>query len=343
MRKIMKVHPFGTKFVAAVLISVSIHNVVDAQMVTYKTVKDDPKDLCNFMIAIDPIGMDIGLRNMDGGSLLGLGINGYATIKERLGVETRFQLAYFSIASLDKAEKIRRPMWFEAGGFLNLTDKNKNRMMKVVLSSTKVGNTTYTKSLTVPGTLRKLKGVRGGIVTHTFPLKAYDSYDGGYLPEAAEGYVNASVTGIYAGIQGTKVRNLFINTDSYGMCGNTGMTRWYIDVLMFPLWTAGYSGTSYKDSLTAVPVATPSNPTPGEADMKKYNPLGWRYGIEMRPAEIRRRKSEGRAMGIFIKIELGQRPIEGAFVYMACGFTILRKKMSILGYKKPESEQNTFE
>ncbi len=299
--------------------------ISNAQMVNYKILKDDPADVTNFWLYLDPFNFDIGAKNIDG-TTFNIGLSSFANIGKNLGGEFRFQYGIITLGRLgNDKDKLNPHIKVEAGGFYTVTVRNKRVNTKVVLSATSRSSGSYTvtttRSIMVPATKHLALGVRGGLYTLGGVFGTSDIETTVALPKV----INYRMAGVYLGLLSASTRNVIINTDTDGKALRSTRTRIYADVLITPITYAGLDGTSYKSDL---------NP----------DIFGFRIGMQTLPVEVRKIKDLNvKTKGVSYGVEIGVRPIDG--FYMACNASIclMRKKLSILGYKAPASSYNTSE
>jgi hypothetical protein len=282
------------------------------------------------MVAFNAFGMDMGLSNIGGATILGAGVAANANIKNKFGADFTFNYGYLTLATIANSDEniTNSSKWLEFGGFYNFYDKTKTADLSVVLSTKKTSNgnyeTTTTKYITVPAHKRIMMGARGGIITHSFPLGISSYNPLVNSNNLTMKYLNGSNSGIYLGGQIITIKNLFVSTDNYGVCKSTKTIRLYFDLLFLPIWSAKYKDVDYKDKLvvdsTVVGTTFP--------DALAFNSLGWRCGLIIQPTENRDGAGSGKAGSLYARMEFGQRPVEGSYFSFGMGFTIARKKIN---------------
>ncbi|MFZ4797567.1 MAG: hypothetical protein ACOYMA_08725 [Bacteroidia bacterium] len=298
---------------------------INAQNVDYKVLRDEPNDGINLMVAVNALGMDMGISNIGGATLLGAGLAANANIKNKFGADFTFNYGYLTLATIINPENVSNSTkWLELGGFYNFYDKTKASNLPVVLSTKKTSNSTYetttTKYINVAAHKRIMMGARGGIITHSFPLDI-NSYNP--IVGLSSKYLDGSNSGIYLGGQIITVKNLFVSTDSYGICQSSKTIRLYLDIMYLPVWSAKFKDVDYKDKLvvdsTVVGTTFPS--------ALAFSSLGWRCGLIIQPTENRDGAGSGKPGSLYARMEFGQRPVEGSYFSFGMGFTIARKKI----------------
>lgn len=261
-----------------------------AQDIQYKITKDNPADVSNFYINFDILQTELPLNNVAGTSFA-IGISPYACYNNKLGAEATFRRGWLNLMGPARLN-------FEMGGFLNITQKTITRNQKVILSQKEwtSGDTKYTETnfIRVPAQNMRSIGVRAGFLTNkeTFAPDDHSTLTGTYLYKW---------TGIYAGIQLTSQMNLQMNTDLYDEAGAGFIRRYYADVTIHPI-------ASLRDIETDTKVST------------SIGRIGFRVGLIAMPAERRKIQAP-----IYIKTELGVRPLDGPFMNVSFGVNIKRK------------------
>jgi hypothetical protein len=300
---------------------------INAQEVSYKVLRDEPNDGINLMVAVNAFGMDMGLSNIGGATILGAGMAANANIKNKYGADFTFNYGYLTLATIANSNEniTNSTKWLELGGYYNFYDKTKSSNIPVVLSTKKTSNSTYetttTKYINVPAHKRIMMGARGGIIYHSFPLGISSFNKITTFP--GSDYLNGSNSGIYLGGQIITIKNLFVSTDNYGVCKSSKTMRVYLDFLFLPIWSAKYKDVEYKDSLVVDPKIVGTI----FPDALAFSPLGWRCGLIVQPTENRDGAGSGKAGSLYARMEFGQRPIEGSYFSFGMGFTIARKKI----------------
>jgi hypothetical protein len=282
-----------------------------AQNVQYKVTRDDPGDINNFWMQLDLAQMDISYRNIDGASfnigLTGLGLLGN---EARLGFDYTARYGWLTMSRLVD-EDFKRALQFEAGGLLKLFETNKVKNAKIVLDkkdyTNRQGNqvTEYTY-ITIPANFRKIVHARGGVYFKRNPLDL-DAED----VEAGQAFGRGNLVfpGIYVGLSSMRVRNVYVSTDIFGRTWNSGISRFYADVIIVP------------------------TPLLDGSRLENAKPLGFRFGYSTMAADVKKNVRKG---GFGTQVEVGIRPVEGIYVTGTLYFTIMRRKLSALGYKPRE-------
>ena len=277
--------------------------ITNAQEVKYKILKDDPYDIKPNAISIDPFYADCWFTDIN----MGLGLRADAMFKKLLTFHMDLRKAYLDIGAHENAfdkslpkpkDKVKKHLYFELGGELSFIDRAVSKQMKVVLSSytTTSGNyqTTHTKFIMVPGTLRKVKQLRGGLsiaragiaientpnegATFTAtkvgdPNTTFTFGDYGATVDNSSvynGYTNMNLAILHAGIGFKWITNLIVDTDysKKGKRSNSGIYELYADALFAPV-------ISFNDVYTM-------GGAQWELSTTEKKRTGWRVGIAQR-------------------------------------------------------------
>jgi len=282
--------------------SFALSTLAFGQDVQYKITKDDPKDVNNLYINFDLLQTEFPLNNIAGTSF-GIGISPYACYNNKFGAEATFRRGWLNLFGIPRVN-------FELGGFFNLTQKTITRNQKVVLDvkEWESGGKKYTetKFIKVPAQNMRSLGVRGGFLTNKETYRPDDH-------PTLTGTYDYRWTGIYAGIQLTSQMNLRMNTDNFGEAGTGFIRRYYADVTIHPI-------ASLRDIETDSKVNT------------SIGRIGFRCGLIAMPAERRKMQAP-----IYVKTELGFRPLDGPFMNVSFGINI-KRKLNKLGVQEVKRE-----
>lgn len=338
--KIIKVLTLSTAIAASIGAS--------AQRVSYKVATDAPDAYKRTMLYLDLFTVDTYLE-----PALGSAAKLETVIGDRIMPWAQVKFAWTDAASthavtgypmVDGGQK--KQLSTDVGAALFLINKEANRKIKVVLSSHSFGGYRHTKYLMVPGTVKKMFGVEGGL---NFMRKAlrfedqshqffrYQSMDGsqnlpiegvgssGTPQPAGLAYAPQSMTNVMsiaAGIHYRRVTNLTIQTDEYGTRSNRSTGDLYANVLVAPV----------------VSIANVIDPAGVEwklvaQDGGKKN-LGWRLGYTHHNSV---------KVGFSYNFEVGQRPgpvmgddflNNGTYISLGMGLSIGSNKYLKLGNNK---------
>ena len=279
-----------------------ISTLAFAQDVKYKITKDNPKDVNNLYVNLDLLQTEFPLNNIAGTSF-GIGISPYACYNNKFGAEATFRRGWLNLTGVPRVN-------FELGGFLNFSQRTITRNQKVVLDVKEWESAgkkyTETKFIKVPAQNMRSLGLRAGFLTNkeTFAPDNHPTLTGTY---------DYRWTGIYAGIQLTSQMNLRMNTDNFGEAGAGFVRRYYFDVTLHP-------AASLRDVNTDSKVST------------SIGRIGVRCGLIAMPAERRKMQAP-----IYIKTEIGFRPLDGAFMNLSFGVNI-KRKLNKLGVEEVKRE-----
>lgn len=314
-----------TNYISAILLTLFMVTAAELSAqnnVQYKVTRDDPKDICNFWMFIDPFQMDAPFQNFDGFSF-NTGITGLGLIQNRIGFDYSFRYGTLTLGKLISKEA-KASMQFEAGGMFVFRDgmkiKNKTKVILDIDESTNSNGdrVTTTKFIMIPAQRRAMIFLRGGLYLKRTPYTEKDEELGSDLSG------NLTSFGLYAGIGRLGISNVYINTNTDGKARRSGAFRIYADVIICPV--------------RKLNLFTDSSPLP--AGHKFINgPVGFRvgmYGMPVESRDIQKRKAFSAG------VEVGVRPGDGLYATGSFLFPIARKKLTAFGYKAPTSpEQQT--
>lgn len=296
-----------------VVLSVCAH--AQGNPVDYKVTRDDPNDICNFWMFIDPFQMDFAFKNFDGGSF-NTGITGMGWVGNRFGFDYGFRYGTVTLGKLKFGDKAKPALAIEAGGLLKLGDRMRMKNnTKVVLSVTTSTNSSgdrieTTKFIRIPAQQRVVTHARGGLYMKRNPF----SQEVDDFGTDVEG--NLTCMGVYIGLSRTSISNVFINTSTDGKASRSGMFRFYADAIICPV--------RKLNTFEAV-----MNPDAA----KLGSPVGFRLGFYGMPCEDRAtKKRKAFAAGV----EVGVRPGDGLYCTGSFMIPLFRKKLPALGYVRPE-------
>jgi hypothetical protein len=306
----------------------SFCKTVNAQNVSYTILKNDPHDVKKLQVYFSPFYADAFLPNIT----LGFGVGGAYEINRKLDVNVFFNKPYsktFDYAYHTNVEfvpvhnvdetPLHRTYFFEGGATFKLSDNDKQKDVKVVLSSFSSGGFTHTTYIMVPGTVRKMTKVRGGFSAYntsvstdiykdenflqaknengeTMTFTTYDLIkpDGTELITPYDGRlnwgVNMFVPALYFGISRESITKLIIKADDYNRnkSKQTDVSL-YADVLFAPVISINditFRGKTY-------------DVTNGDEHSFRTNNLGFRVGYDYTFLS---------KFGMGFKTEIGVRP-----------------------------------
>jgi len=228
-----------------------------AQSISYDYVRNNPFDIKNLTFSIDPFFVDVNGHN---GYAFGWGARAEAMFGKRLLLNYDLRTG-FGTNDYRKSNKNTRNYFNMEGGIgLILSNKMKNKNLRIVLSESTSGNvkTTTTIGGGVPAKTRFIIALRGGFTQYTNTLdykKLNDSlltFNGvPYKTAKASGmftdssdvkkissvdqYGGIAMMTLYGGFQFRKIWDLVVNVSGYGNRSNTRFSDFYIDVLFAPI------------------------------------------------------------------------------------------------------------
>ena len=292
-----------------------VNAVAQDNNVQYKVTRDDPNDVCNLWVFIDPFQMDFGFRNFDGGSF-NTGVVGMGWIGNRFGFDASFRYGTLTLGKLKYGDEAKPALAIEAGGLFKFGDRTRVKSnTKVVLDISRSTDAQgreveTTKFIRIPAQQRVVMHLRGGLYLKRNPF----SQELDEMGTDAEG--NLACTGIYVGLSRTAISNVFINTNTDGQASRSGMFRFYVDAIICPV-----------RKLNVFEGSAPAT------QAKLGSPVGFRMGFYGMPCEDRAvKKKKAFAAGV----EVGVRPGDGLYCTGSFMFPIVRKKLAAFGYVRPE-------
>ncbi|PQJ10763.1 hypothetical protein CJD36_012390 [Flavipsychrobacter stenotrophus] len=311
-----------------------------AQMTSYTKTSDDPHNYKPTAAYIDLFNADTYLD-----ASISYGVKVETVILKHLMPWVQYRHSYLDIATHHvvsgyptKEGGLRKQMVLDLGGAFFLADKEKKKPLRVVLSSFSGGGYTHTRYMMVPGTMRRMFGVEGGVFYNRKALEfdddshsmySYKTPTGQEVPiegvgtsssnpqPAGESYKPLSMTNvvsIYGGLRLRKVTSLFINVGGRTK-NNAKVSDLYADIMLAPV----------------VPIADVVDINGAkwgiEAKSGSIRHLGWRVGYSARGVKT---------LGFQYNFEFGQRPgpmlsksfmANGTFISMGFGVSIAYKKL----------------
>jgi hypothetical protein len=333
----------NTTILSILFLAVAFKNT-NAQSVNYKVLADDPYNH-NLEITALPFYTDYAPKN---NLSLGYGLNASLIYKKLATFNMYIERPYGSlfdwgyhfgtvgIFSSPTVNKLHKFLDLEIGTTYHLRDRTKTKNRKVVLSSVTSGRYTTTTSISVPATVRKILGVRGGMYNyHTVitarqngdiagdlagggDMKGVISTDGSRFGGAARLYstpedpffntesaTNMKVLGIYAGLSSTSYHYIKIDADGYGEKGGSRFLNFYADVMIAPVRIDDFVGADGKRY----------DVSGKGAQGFKTRPYGARVGYEYSIVPKR--------IGYYAKTEIGIKPgLASSKFYVSLGFGI---------------------
>lgn len=281
------------------------------QSVTYRVTKNDPYDIKNLSVAIDPLFMDINGQNGFSG---GWGLRADFLYGKLAQINFDMRSAFGTRGYDIKDKNTRNYFYMEGALGLIISNKEVTRNLPIILSSSSYssGGYTYTRTVSirggVPGIVRKMVMLRAGSyqMTNTFSYKGLDSTlmfkssAGTFTRKQMESRVNTkdyqvefggfASTAIFAGFNFKTITQLVLDVDGYGTRGNIRYTDFYIDGIFAPI--VSLKNFNAMDTVTDAQT---------KFDVKKEGKrlFGWRMGWMMR---------KPKDQGFSFKFEFGQRP-----------------------------------
>lgn len=307
-------------YIGLILFAVSFSLELKAQSVTYRVTKDDPFDIKNLTIAIDPLFFD---ANGENGFAFGWGARANYFMGKTLDFNFDMRSG-FGTTGYDIDNKNTRNYFVMEGSLgLTLSHKVRRRNVPIILSSSSYtsGGYTYTTTYSikggVPADLRKVISFRAGAyqMTNSINLnkvfndsllmfenketgKKFSLQDAGKNGNdtinltGSNGYGGFASTAIFAGFNFKTIRQLIVDVDGWGVRSNMVYSDFYIDAIFSPVVAL----KNYEATTTGTMKNTYKYDVKYEGGKRA---IGWRFGYV-----IRKPKDQG----FSFKWELGQRP-----------------------------------
>jgi len=293
----------------AILLSVVVFAAVktQAQSISYTVTKNDPYDIKNLTVAIDPFFLDFNGQN---GYSFGWGLRADYMMGKSLQFNFDYRQGFGTRGYLISDNNTKNYSYKEGAVALTLSSKVKTKNLRIILSQSSYTSGGYTYTTTtyikggVPADIRNVIALRGGVYNMT-NTQAFENLNDSLLTFESDGVEfsykdSASVKGlgkygavystaIFGGFNFKTIRQLILDVDGYGTRGNVMYRDFFIDFLFSPVLFL----KNYKDDVD----------TPAEVKYNvkygKSSAIGWRMGWF-----IRKPKDQGFSM----KFEFGQRP-----------------------------------
>lgn len=246
-----------------------------AQKYHVKTEEDNPKNARNLNVSL------LTGLNTTNRSFFGLTLQGNYSIS-RFSFEASLEpgiVLMKTFAPENTTTGYKPSTLFEAGGCFYYLDKIKNTSYRYVISSSTVGNTTYTKYVPIPVSKRVMYGVRGGL--NRFSLsEEWTKNDPGFV--SGQDYRNYGTSSTFFGLNFRKVRDFKVGLEEYTKLRSVRQVRdFYLDLVLSPGTSLFYNSNRTFETGTDV------------------NKIGFRMGWNWR---------SNRVFGGNLKFEMGRMP-----------------------------------
>ncbi|MFM2284964.1 MAG: hypothetical protein RLZZ543_461 [Bacteroidota bacterium] len=300
-------------------------SALKGQSTSYKILENDP-DRKNLIITLSPFYANTYAPDIN----LGYGIQANWMMNNRIQLDVDLRKAYLdehTKAAFSPLTGLKNAHFYTAGAAFNLRSKTKTKKVKVILDRQTFGSRyeriTYIR---VPSEVKRFTSVHGGVLsTHnnleiendfTRALGSKDLY--GKSPDGTVALFRDTINyetinyvansyGIYAGLDFSSIRDLIIETDSYGKKGTHVHSNVYFDMLFCPVVHYSIRPNEKQSMFKDIDISIPQN-------AKKY--LGWRAGY---------RYASGKSVGFGTTMEIGQQPGaagSGFYCHLGMGITI---------------------
>lgn len=242
--------------------SLIVASITKSQQVDYTVQTNNPYDIKNVAVHLDPFYVDGWGTN----TTIGFGFRADMQLRKMLSFNMDFRTSYLDIMGREHEDELlpqpskglKKHYFIELGGQFTLLDFKKDRNLRVVLKSNTYGRTTITNYIMVPGTRRTMLQVRGGFMNYGSAFKASDGRDSmllvsvnnadnkvkigqfGTLTDGSptyEAYSMMNITNLYAGLSIKMITNLILETnyERGGKKSNAHLYDLYADVTLAPV------------------------------------------------------------------------------------------------------------
>lgn len=228
------------KVLAMILLGISMN--VSSQTVSYVVVEDDPYAIKQLTFRLYPFYAEGFKTNT---ASLGAGIEMRYLLKDKFIFNINNWKSYSTIAENVNSDK------FKTRDFVVeyiISDKAEKDQVSIVLSESvsQTSNGTYSSSkyIEVPGTTRRISGLRAGVYNYQSPFRLGDLKKADQIMDTAGithsgynygGYLVKS-TNIFAGLSFNVINNTKVKASGYGKTKST--EKWlttYLDMMYAPL------------------------------------------------------------------------------------------------------------
>lgn len=297
-------------YITVFMVIASFGIELKAQSLSYRVTKDDPYDVKNFTLAIDPLFFDV---NGENGYAFGWGMRANWFMGKVLDFNFDFRNGFGTRGYDMRNNNTRNYFAMEGSIGLTLSHKTKSRNLPIILSSSSYtsGGYTYTTTYSikggVPATVRSVIAFRAGAyqMTNTIDLdktlndslvvfrdKSADksfSYRDSVTALSLNNYGGFASTAIFAGFNFKTIKQLVVDVDGWGVRQNSAYSDFFVDAIFSPVIAL----KNYENTRNGVTT---------KYDLKYEGgkrAIGWRIGYVVR---------KPKEQGFSFKWELGQRP-----------------------------------
>ncbi len=294
-----------------------------SQSTNYRIIENDP-DRKNLIIHLQPFDVNAYLPAMN----IGYSIQANWMMNKLIQADFMYRKAYLDLNAdgVYAADNLKKASWFQAGAKFNFRTHTKNKYVKVVLKQTQSYRTTTTTYLLIPCDVKRISSFHGGIVSihnnHKIDNNFTESLqENGIKGKDSNGNIRAfrdtinfetisyssQNFGIYAGLNFRSIKDIIINTDSYGTRSNHTLSDFYFDFIFTPIVHYSLHPNDNQQMFKNIDISIPEN---------KKKLLGWRAGYTY---------GTNKGFGFSAKMEIGQQPGipgSGFFMNLGMGFVI---------------------
>ncbi|MDZ4757586.1 MAG: hypothetical protein SGJ10_05540 [Bacteroidota bacterium] len=217
---------YNTKLLLLIIAIVCASNVF-SQTHNYSYKYNNPYNVNNFTVGVYT-GLDFSVIDAP----VGLQFN---YMISRLSLEAKFARGFLLSVLGDDSDKVHgiKPLAFvELTGAIHLVDKAKTKNYKFVLAVSQGYSSTTTTYLPVPVYVRKIFGIRGGLMRYNINGKVggKDANNVSYT-----NYYNMATTSLYGGLLLKTIQDFKINVEGFRKeKGKKRMREFYLDFMFSP-------------------------------------------------------------------------------------------------------------
>ncbi|MCC6720874.1 MAG: hypothetical protein IT243_01625 [Bacteroidia bacterium] len=248
-----------------------------SQRLSYEIKHDEPDKIKNTTFHIDPFYSEFWGTN----TTIGFGLRADVMLKKRFSGNITFRKAYLDMNVRSHADKnlpypkngFSKYTYIEPSVCFHLIDKLKKKSVKVVISSSTSYSgsykTTTTKYIMVPGTVRSIVGVRGGLyflnsavdMGEAESIKTWEAKNGNEVVKFGSysddihgspiynGYTQMRQVAVFGGLSIKSIRNLKVKIEGYRKTrGNYSFYDFYFDLMFAPVLS--YQDLKFADGTT---------------------------------------------------------------------------------------------
>ncbi|MES2703953.1 MAG: hypothetical protein V4649_15035 [Bacteroidota bacterium] len=321
------------KFIAC-LLTLGFSISTGAQQVSYTVIEKDPDKYKRTILYLDLINCDT-YNDISAGYAAKL----ETVVGNRLMLWGQLKRSWLDAAARSRynypvaADGLQKHAINDFGGVFFLTNKNKDKHVKVVLRSSSGGGYSYSKYIMVPATMKSHFGIRGGLFYNAKVLELDNDAHKRFRYESLDGTMNLPIedvgssavqpagnaycplplmkaTSLYSGLHIRKITNVRLKVGRYGKRANAKVVDVFADLMY---------GTSTDISNVRDVDGVEWKILPQNGAIRK---IGWRIGYSIHSA---------RTFHYQYSAEFGRRPgaivgdnftSNGTYITLAMGVSI---------------------